>query len=512
MFCGRSGRLATLSGLVRGAAFSAAALSAFLSGTTGTQDAVANGDTRTLSIVHEHTKEAAQITFKRNGYYDQQGLEQLNWLLRDWRTDAKVRMEPRLFDIVWEVYRSVGASEPVHVVSAYRAPETNAMLRRRSRAVSEYSQHMAGKAMDFFLPGVDMARVRAVGMRLQNGGVGFYPYSAHQFVHLDAGSVRHWPRMTRPQLMALFPDAKTVHVPTDNKPLSGYEEAKAEILARGGAVAGYAAYASAEQPSGGGKSFWARLFGGGDDEDKAFYEVPRGRAGKGTTNVAAANAPTANSDDAGARGVLAFASPEPEPLRPFRGRRGDAGTQLASLETQASPGPAESSLSAIFGRPPAPAVADGPTGTGARPDDSEAERAAPAVSLSLLPPRRPEDFIDLGPIASVPLPPARPVELASLGAGPVPADARGRAAAAASPAGDEKAQLRALFAAAATSTTSASRVKVATTRAKANEDAPGGLVAEPHAGLAAGFSKKPTADLAGARFTGPAVKALPVLR
>src|SRR3954447_894538 len=276
MICVRSGRLATASAVARRAALGAAALAALVAGTRGTQDAVANGDTRTLAIIHEHTKESAQITFKRNGFYDQQALEQLNWLLRDWRTDQKIRMEPRLFDIVWEVYRSVGASEPVHVVSAYRAPETNAMLRRRSRAVSEFSQHMAGKAMDFFLPDVDMARVRAIGMRLQHGGVGFYPNSAHSFVHLDAGSVRAWPRMTRGQLMALFPDGKTVHLPTDNKPLARYEEAKAEILAKGGAVAGMA-YASAED-SGGRRSLWATLFGGGD-EDEDFYGT-RGRGGR----------------------------------------------------------------------------------------------------------------------------------------------------------------------------------------------------------------------------------------
>src|SRR3954462_3565082 len=301
MICVRSGRLATASAVARRAALGAAALAALVAGTRGTQDAVANGDTRTLAIIHEHTKESAQITFKRNGFYDQQALEQLNWLLRDWRTDQKVRMEPRLFDIVWEVYRSVGASEPVHVVSAYRAPETNAMLRRRTRAVSEFSQHMAGKAMDFFLPDVDMARVRAIGMRLQQGGVGFYPNSAHSFVHLDAGSVRAWPRMTRGQLMALFPDGKTVHLPTDNKPLARYEEAKAEILAKGGAVAGMA-YASAED-SGGRRSLWATLFGGGD-EDEDFYG--RGRGGRGrAAQEAAAYVPSSSGDDAGTRGVLA---------------------------------------------------------------------------------------------------------------------------------------------------------------------------------------------------------------
>ncbi len=91
---------------------------ATLGGVRGTQDAVANGDTRTITIQHEHTKESATVTFKRNGYYDQAGLNQLNWLLRDWRLDEPTRMEPKLFDIVWEVYREVGSQEPIRVVSA----------------------------------------------------------------------------------------------------------------------------------------------------------------------------------------------------------------------------------------------------------------------------------------------------------------------------------------------------------------------------------------------------------
>ena len=115
----------------------------------------------------------------------------------------------------------------------------------------------------------------------------------------------------------------------------------------------------------------------------------------------------------------------------------------------------------------------------------------------------------------MPLPPQRPGELASLGTPPIAVETRGRSSAgvATAPANDEKAQLRALFAAASTTATPAARVKVATARTKANDDAPGGgLVGEPAAGLAAGFTKKPSPDLPGPRFTGPAVKALQVLR
>ena len=64
-----------------------AGIAGFVLGTSGTQDAVANGDTRTLTMFHTHTKESATITFRRNGTYDAAALKQLNWFLRDWRTN-----------------------------------------------------------------------------------------------------------------------------------------------------------------------------------------------------------------------------------------------------------------------------------------------------------------------------------------------------------------------------------------------------------------------------------------
>ena len=95
------------------------------------------------------------------------------------------------------------------------------MLRRRSSAVAKNSQHMQGKAMDFYLPDVSTVRLRAIGMRIQNGGVGYYPNAYTPFVHLDVGSVRAWPRMTRAQLASIFPDGKTVHIPSDGTPSAG---------------------------------------------------------------------------------------------------------------------------------------------------------------------------------------------------------------------------------------------------------------------------------------------------
>jgi uncharacterized protein YcbK (DUF882 family) len=194
------------------------------------QTVVANGDTRAISLQHTHRDDAITVTFKRNGRYDEDGLKKLNYFLRDWRNDEQTRMDPQLFDILWEVTREVDTKEAIRIVSSYRSPQTNSMLRRRSRGVAQFSQHMLGKAIDFNIPGVAVEDLRAAGMRLQRGGVGFYPGS---FVHVDVGSVRHWPRMTHDQLARVFPNGRTVHVPSNGQPMSGYALALADIEKRG---------------------------------------------------------------------------------------------------------------------------------------------------------------------------------------------------------------------------------------------------------------------------------------
>ena len=176
---------------------SIAALLIFL-GSESLQNASADGETRTISFHHIHTKENLTVTYKRNGRYDEDGLKQINHLMRDWREDEPIKMNPHLIDLLWEVHREVGASEPIRVICGYRSPDTNNKLRRRSSGVAKTSQHMRGNAIDFSIPGVPLEDVRAAGLRSQRGGVGYYPSSG--FVHMDTGSVRHWPRMPEEQL------------------------------------------------------------------------------------------------------------------------------------------------------------------------------------------------------------------------------------------------------------------------------------------------------------------------
>jgi uncharacterized protein YcbK (DUF882 family) len=202
------------------------------------QDAVADGDTRTISMHHLHTGESITITYKRDGRYDEAALNKLNWFLRDWRENKATRMDPHLIDLVWDVYRDVDATQSIQVICGYRDEHTNAMLHRRSNGVAQHSLHMRGMAMDFMIPGVPLEKLRVVGLRLQRGGVGYYPTSGSPFVHMDVGGVRHWPRMTREQLVRVFPDGRTVHIPTDGKPLKGYALALADLERRGGSPSG----------------------------------------------------------------------------------------------------------------------------------------------------------------------------------------------------------------------------------------------------------------------------------
>ena len=193
------------------------------------QQAIAIGDTRTITMHHVHTNEDITVTYKRNGNYDQAALQKINWFLRDWRRNEQTTMDPQLIDLLWEVHREVGAKAPIYVICGYRAPETNAMLRARSNGVALYSQHMVGSATDFFIPGVSVEELRVTALRLQGGGVGYYPAPSSHFVHMDTGNVRHWPRMTREELVRVFPNQRTVHIPADGHPLAGYALALADI-------------------------------------------------------------------------------------------------------------------------------------------------------------------------------------------------------------------------------------------------------------------------------------------
>ena len=235
------------------------AVALILFGTVNLGWAEAPGAVRTLNLYNIHTKESLRITYKRNGRFDSAALAKLNGFLRDWRREDETKMDPKLFDMLWEVHREVKSKGPIHVVSGYRSPKTNAMLRSRSAnsGVAQTSQHMLGKAVDFSIPDADVAAVRAAALRIQGGGVGYYPRSGVPFVHMDTGNVRHWPRMTRDQLAKVFPDGRTLHMPTDGKPMPGYQLALAD-RGRGERTMTQSAP----------RNLFASLFGGGQEQDE----------------------------------------------------------------------------------------------------------------------------------------------------------------------------------------------------------------------------------------------------
>ncbi|WP_245415921.1 MULTISPECIES: DUF882 domain-containing protein [Mesorhizobium] len=268
----------------------------------------ANAETRSLKLYFVHTGEKAEIVFKRNGRFDSSGLRKVNMFLRDWRRNEPTKIDPRLLDVVWEAYRQSGSRAYIHVVSAYRSPATNAMLRSRSRGVAKKSQHMLGKAMDWYLPDVKLKTLRNIGLRMQAGGVGYYPTSGSPFVHFDVGNVRHWPGISRAELASVFPNGKTLHVPSDGKPLPGYEQAMAAYKQRvtNGdlAIASLASGKSSTKKRSGG--LLAAWFGGGADEEEDNGES------EGPVNVTPkASVPTASDDDA-----PAIVAPKPAVRQP----------------------------------------------------------------------------------------------------------------------------------------------------------------------------------------------------
>jgi uncharacterized protein YcbK (DUF882 family) len=145
---------------------------------------------QTLKFYHTHTGNKFQIEYFSNGEYGPDSLQDLNVFLADFRNNTRIDMDPKLLDILYSIQQKTGSKGTFEVISAYRSPETNEMLRSRSNGVARNSQHVLGKAIDVRLTDVDTKSLREVALALQAGGVGYYHKS--DFVHIDTGRVRHW--------------------------------------------------------------------------------------------------------------------------------------------------------------------------------------------------------------------------------------------------------------------------------------------------------------------------------
>jgi len=310
--------------------------------------ASASAETRKLKLYFLHTGERAEITFKKNGKYVKGGLKKINHFLRDWRRNEPTKMNPRLLDLIWEVYQETGSRKYIHVISAYRSPATNSLLRKRGRGVARKSQHTLGNALDFFIPGVSLSKLRNIGLRKGIGGVGYYPKSGSPFVHMDTGRVRHWPRMSRRELVKVFPKGRTLHVPTDGKPLPGYNIAKAnyERKMKGQGKITIASAEEIEKKPG----LLAKLFSREEDEEGTSGAVAapkpvtptvvKAEPAQPAETAIAALEPSQVPVPVLAPRITIVKPPEPEPEE----IPGVQGTQVAALPTEELPAAPENDL------------------------------------------------------------------------------------------------------------------------------------------------------------------------
>jgi uncharacterized protein YcbK (DUF882 family) len=145
---------------------------------------------RTLAFYHTHTGERAEITYWRDGDYLAEGLQTVNRLLRDHRSGEQTEIDLGLLDTLCALNLSLCEAGEFEIISAYRSPKTNAMLRSNSIGVAKRSLHMQGKAIDIRVTGCRLKLLREKAVSLKAGGVGYYPKS--NFIHVDTGRVRYW--------------------------------------------------------------------------------------------------------------------------------------------------------------------------------------------------------------------------------------------------------------------------------------------------------------------------------
>ena len=145
---------------------------------------------QTISLYNTHTGETLDAAYCVRGRYCQDVLNEVNHILRDHRTGEVAPIDPGVLDFLHAISRKLGSPDPFHIISGYRSPATNDLLRQRSGHVARNSLHMEGKAIDIRLPGVSLPALRRAALDLKRGGVGYYP--GPNFVHVDVGRVRVW--------------------------------------------------------------------------------------------------------------------------------------------------------------------------------------------------------------------------------------------------------------------------------------------------------------------------------
>ncbi len=145
---------------------------------------------RSLHLYSTNTGETFNRVYWADGDYVPEALEEINYLLRDYRANLIKEIDPNLLDLLYNLNQKLECDSPYHVISGYRSPKTNAVLRKRNRRVARNSLHMAGMAVDLRVPDVHVKNICNAALEMRSGGVGYY--ARRGFVHLDVGDVRTW--------------------------------------------------------------------------------------------------------------------------------------------------------------------------------------------------------------------------------------------------------------------------------------------------------------------------------
>ena len=148
------------------------------------------GDIRRISMYSGRTGEMLDMIYWIEGKYITDALKEVNYFMRDWRVDQIKEIDTRTLDIMAASHSLLDVSEPYTLLSGYRSPETNAMLRARSSGVAKNSLHMVGQAADLRLKNRSVSQVASAAAACHAGGVG--KYSGSNFTHMDCGPVRSW--------------------------------------------------------------------------------------------------------------------------------------------------------------------------------------------------------------------------------------------------------------------------------------------------------------------------------
>jgi len=149
-----------------------------------------SGDIRRIKMYSSRTGEKLDMIYWVDGDYIRDAVQEVNHFMRDWRTGEVKRMDLRTIDIMAASHNLLDVSEPFLLLSGYRSPKTNAMLRSRSKGVAKNSLHMKGQAADLRLSSRSVSQIGRAAASCAAGGVG--RYSGSNFVHMDCGPVRTW--------------------------------------------------------------------------------------------------------------------------------------------------------------------------------------------------------------------------------------------------------------------------------------------------------------------------------